>query len=175
MQGTFESQPDSPVGETEGSMPVWQRLGRRARILLVAGLVVTMALAALNWASRSNRHRAATYGIVDPSSAALRVENKTNDFALTRVSLEDPERAVTIHDVPGEIAPGQETVLEIAPGAYVAKVFYVEANQVLGFRPKGSLSELITVSPGEATIVRFQGGRSSPNTLFFVPPELALK
>jgi hypothetical protein len=134
-----------------------------------------MALAALNWASRSNRHQAATYGIVDPSCAALRVENRTNDFALTRVSLEDPERTLTIHDVPGEIAPGQEALLEIPPGAHVVTVFYVEANQVLGFRPKGSLSESVTVSPGEAAIVRFQGGRSSPDTLFFVPPELAVK
>lgn len=175
MQRAFESDPGSPVGESEESIPVWQRAGRRARVLFVAGLVVVVAFAALKWASGSNRHRAATYGIVDPLSAALRVENKTNDFALTRVSLEDPERAVTIQDLPGEIAPGEEAVLEIAPGTHAVTVFYVEANQVLGFRPKGSLSESITVSPGEAAIVRFQGGRSSPDTLFFVPPELALK
>jgi hypothetical protein len=122
-----------------------------------------------------NRHKASTYGIVDPSSAALRIENRTADFAITHVSVEGPERSVAVQDVRGEIGPDAEAVLEIAPGAYLVTVFYVEISQAVPDRPQGFLSGSFSVAPGKAAVLYLQGGRSSPESFIFISPELAFK
>lgn len=64
-------------------------------LLILGGLIVVLAVGALVWAN-AYRHTASTYGIADPSSAALRIENRTTDFAITRVTIEDAEGRVAI-------------------------------------------------------------------------------
>ena len=127
------------------------------------------------WAASERRHRASTYGITDPSGSALKIENRTSDFAITRVNIADAEERVAFLDMSIEIGNGAETVLEIAPGTYLVRVHYVETGQVVPWRPQGSLSESIAVSPGKAGLLRLQGGRSSPEGSIYIPPELVLK
>ncbi len=143
--------------------------------LLILGVLIAVGTVLIIRAAGARRHEASTYGISDPSSAALRIENRTSDFTITRVFIETAEGRVAVQDEYGEIDAGAATVLEIAPGSYVVNVFYVESSQVWAFRPKGSLSESVTLPSGRAAVVRLAGGRSSPEGLIFVPPELVLK
>jgi hypothetical protein len=143
--------------------------------LVLAVLIVVLAGGSIAWVVSAHRHGASTYGIADPSSAALRIENRTTDFAITRVSFEGTAQGEAVRDVYGEIAVDAEAVLEIAPGTYLVKVFYVEIKQAVAGRPKGFLSESFSVSPGKAAVLSFQGGRSSPEGMVFIPPKLALK
>lgn len=143
--------------------------------LLILGGLTVLGLAYLVWAANVRRHEAATYGIADPAGAALRIENRTNDFAVARVTIEGPEAGAFISETPIEIAPGAATVQGIEPGTYRITVSYVEIEQVVGFRPKGSVTIPFTVAPAKAVIVSLEGGRSSPESLLFIPPELVLK
>jgi ubiquinone/menaquinone biosynthesis C-methylase UbiE len=164
----------SHTGQTSQA-PSRRRGGWKTKLLILGGLIALLGWVSITWAVSVNRHEASTYGIADPSSAALRVENRTTDFAITRVSIEEPERSVTVQDVGREIGPSAEAVLEIAPGAYLVKVFYVEISQAVPDRPQGFLSGTFSVSPGKATVLHLQGGRSSPESFIFIPPELAFK
>lgn len=152
-----------------------EQLRGRKLGFLVAGALIVLAVVTIVWASNARRHRASTYGISDASRAALRIENKTSDFAIKRVFIEDAELLVGTQDEYGGIAAGEKEAFEIAPGSYQVKVFYVESSQVWAFRPEGSLSELVTVGPGEAAILRLEGGRSSPEGMIFIPPKLTIK
>ena len=155
--------------------PPRRRGGWKTKLLILGGLIVLVAWASITWAISANRHKASTYGIADPSSAALRIENRTADFAITRFSVEEPEGGVAVQDVRGEIGPGAEAVLEITSGAYLVTVFYVEIGQAAPDRPQGFLSGSFSVVPGKAAIMHLQGGRSSPESFIFIPPELAIK
>jgi hypothetical protein len=75
----------------------------------------------------------------------------------------------------GEIGNGANATLEITPGTYLVNVSYIEIKQVEFGRPSGTLSASFTVLPGKAAILCLQGGRSSPESLMFFPPGLALK
>jgi len=144
-------------------------------LLILVGLVAVLALAGISLAARARRHQASTYGILDPAQAALRIQNRTNDFAVRSISLEDAERSVAVEDIQREIRPGDEAVLEIAPGTYRINVVFVETVQVTGWRPEGTLGELVSVAPGEAAVLSFQGGNSSPDRPIYIPPELTVK
>jgi len=161
-------------GEEKGQAPPRRRGGWTTMLLILGGLIV-LGAGSLMWAVSVYRHRASTYGITDPSGAALRIENRTSDFAITRVTIEDPEERVAFRDVGIEIGTGAGTVLEIAPGTYLVRVHYVETDQAVPWRPQGSLSESIVVSPGKAVILCLQGGRSSPEGSIFVPPLLVFR
>lgn len=142
---------------------------------MAGGLIVVLGVAAIALAVNARRHRASTYGIEDPSSAALRIENRTTDFAIARLSIEDAAAGVILEEVRGEIGPGAHHVLELAPGTYVVTVFYVEISMAVMGRPEGTLSASLKASPGKAAILHLSGGRSSPEAIIFVPPELLLK
>lgn len=143
--------------------------------LLILGGLMALGLVSLVWAANVRRHKAATYGIADPAGAALRIENRTNDFAVARVAIESAEAGAFVRETPVEIAPGAAGGYGIEPGTYRVTVSYVEIKQVVGFRPKGSVTIPFTVFPARAVIVSLQGGRSSPESLLFIPPELVLK
>jgi hypothetical protein len=134
-----------------------------------------VAVAVLSWTAGARRHEASAYGINDPSSAALRVENRTSDFAIARVIIKDAEGLVTLQEEYGEITMGAEEVLEIEPGTILVSVYYVETAMAVMGRPSGSLEETVTVAPGKAAILVLQGGRSSPDGLVYVPPVLVEK
>jgi hypothetical protein len=123
----------------------------------------------------THRHRASTYGITAPSSAVLRIENKTSDFAIRRVSVEEAQSGLVILDEPGGLDVGAEAVFEIPPGTYVVRIFYMEIEPIVMGRPEGFLNESFSVSPGRAALLSFQGGRSSPDGLIYIPPELVFK
>jgi len=161
--------------EDKGQAPLRRRDEWKTKLLILLGGLILLGMGSLIWAESVNRHQASTYGIADPSSAALRIENRTSDFAVTRVTLQNTEGFVTIRDVGHEISMGEEAVVEIAPGAYLVMVFYGETTQTVAGRPKGSLSASFTVSPEKAVILCLQGGRSSPEGLIFLPPELVFK
>jgi hypothetical protein len=165
---------EQPQADRKG--PAWseQLQGRRLGFL-IAGALIALAVVAIMWSSNARSHRASTYGFDDASSAALRVENRTTDFAIKRVFIEDADLLVGTQDEYGGIVAGAKEAFEIVPGSYQVKVFYVESSQVLAFRPEGSLSELVTVGPGEAAILRLEGGRSSPEGMIFIPPKLSVK
>jgi hypothetical protein len=154
---------------------MWDRLGIWGKILILVGLVTILAVAGLSFAARARRHRAETYGILDPSKAALRIENRTADFAVRSISLEDAERAVVVQDIQREIRPGDEATIEIAPGAYRVNVLFIETVQVTGWRPEGTLTQEVAIAPGTAAILSFQGGNSSPDRPIYIPPELVIK
>jgi len=160
--------------EENGQVPP-RRLGGWTTIWLILGGLIALVVGALMWATSAHRHRASTYGINDPSGAALRIENRTSDFAITRVTIADAEERVAFREVGIEIGIGAETVLEIAPGTYLVSVRYVETSQVVPWRPEGSLNESIVISPGKAVLLCLQGGRSSPEGSIFIPPELGLR
>lgn len=126
------------------------------------------------WAASGRRHMASTYGITDPSVSALIIENKTGDFAISRITIADA-KGVALRDVGIEIGIGGETVLEIAPGALLISVHYVETSMVVLGRPQGFLSKSISVMPGKAALLSFQGGRSSPESSIFIPPVLVIR
>lgn len=163
-----------PHTEKEEQAPPRRRGGWKTKLLILGGLIV-LGAGSLTWAAGVVRHKASTYGIADPSSAALRMENRTSDFAITHVTIEDAKERGAVRDVHGEIGTGAESVLEIAPGTYLVRVSYVETGQAVPWRPKGSLSESFTISPGRAVILYLQGGRSSPEGLISVPPALVFK
>jgi hypothetical protein len=144
-------------------------------MLLILGGLIALGVGALMLAASVHRHKASTYGITDPSGAALRIENRTSDFAITRVTIADAEERVAFRDVGIEIGIGAATVFEIAPGTYLIRVHYVETGQVVPWRPQGSLNESIAVSPGKAVLLCLQGGRSSPEGSIFIPPVLVLR
>lgn len=164
-----QSHPDQ-----KGLASTGQLQGRRLAFL-VAGALIVLAVVVIVWASNARRHRASTYGISDTSRAALRIENRTSDFAIKRVFIEDADLLVGTQDQYGGISAGAKEAFEIAPGSYQVKVFYVESSQVWAFRPEGSLSKLVTVGPGEAAILRLEGGRSSPEGMIFIPPKLSVR
>jgi hypothetical protein len=143
--------------------------------LWIVGILIGLGVVALVWSANVRRHRASTYGIIDPSGAALRIENRASDFAITRIAIADAEERVAFRDEIVEIGAGAESVLEIPPGMFLISVHYVETNQALPWRPQGVLSESIEVSPGEAVVLRLQGGRSSPQSSMFLPPVLVSK
>lgn len=150
--------------------------GRRTILLLaLGGLAVLVVVVSLLWAARARSHRASTYGITDPSRAALRMANGTSDFAITHITVEDARQHVVSQEVTIEIGPGARRVLELAPGSYVVSVRYVEIKQAVANRPKGSLSQPLTASPGKAVLLSLQGGRSSPDGLIYVPPRLVTR
>ncbi|NIS80250.1 MAG: hypothetical protein GTO14_08580 [Anaerolineales bacterium] len=144
-------------------------------ILLILGGLIALGVGATMWAASVHRHKASTYGITDPSASALRIENRTSDFAITRVTIVDAEERVAFQEAGMGVGVGAETVLEIAPGTYLVRVDYAETGVVVPWRPQGSLSESIKLSPGEAVLLCLQGGRSSPEGSIFIPPVLALK
>jgi hypothetical protein len=143
--------------------------------LILAGLILILAVVLISWVRNVRSHQAATYGVSDPSRAALRIENKTSDFAIARVALSDLGTGVLVQYVPGEIGMGAGAVLEVAPGSYLVEVSYAETGMVVMTRPKGTLEGSFTVSPGKAAILSFQGGRSSPEGMVFLAPELVFK
>jgi hypothetical protein len=149
--------------------------GRRTIVLLALGALALLVLTSLLWAAWVRSHRASTYGITDPSRAALRVANGTSDFAITRITVEDARQHVVSQEVTIEVGPGASTVLELAPGPRVISVRFVEIDQAVANRPEGSLSQSVTVSPGEAVLLSLQGGRSSPDGMIFVLPRLVTK
>jgi hypothetical protein len=174
MEPVLNSHQTSSLVMTEGhSEPVWHG-GWKARVLALAALIAVGA-ALIIWVPSVHRHKASTHGIADPSSAALRIANRTTDFAIRSVSIGDAEGDVADQVVHNEIGPGAEAVVEIAPGSYLVSVSYVETNQVLPYRPEGALGESFTVSPGKAVILHLKGGRSSPESLIFIAPKLAFK
>jgi hypothetical protein len=160
---------------TEKSTPPWERLGRWGTVLILVGVIAILAVAGLSLAARARRHQASTYGIVDPTQAVLRVENRTSDFSVRSISLEDAERSVVVQNIQQEIRPGDETVLEIAPETYRVNVLFVEIVQAAAARPEGTLSVVVSISPGKAAILSFQGGNSSPDRPIYIPPELVVK
>jgi hypothetical protein len=143
-------------------------------LLILAGIII-LAGASITWGVGVYRHKASTYGIADPSSAVLSMENRTSDFAIRRVLIEDAAGGVVVADVYSEIGTGAGVVLEIVPGAYSVSVFYEEISQGVAWRPRGSVDASFSVSPGKAVVLYMQGGRSSPDGLFFIPPELVFK
>jgi len=161
----------SDTGHEAGASPRW-RGGWRIKLLILGGLIVLLAGGSIAWAARVSRHQASTYGIDDPASAALRVENRTSDFAITHVSIEDAEAGRAVRDVQGEIGAGAGVDLEIAPGTYLVKVFYVEINQAVADRPKGFLSESCSVSPGKAVVLCLQGGAFVSGRPDLYPPQV---
>jgi hypothetical protein len=168
------SLPDQPYTDQKGQAPPWQRAGWTIKLLFLAGLIFVAVLSIIV-AVNAHRHRASTYGITEPSSAALRIESRTSDYTIKRVSVQEAEGGTVVQDIHSQIDPGAETVLEIAPGAYLATVSYVESNQVVPFRPEGSLSASFSVSPGKAIVLCLEGGRSSPEALISIPPKLVFK
>jgi len=161
--------------EDNGQAPPRRRGGWKTKLFIVVGGLILLGMGSLIWTESVNRHQASTYGIADPSSAALRIENRTSDFAITRVTLQNTEGSVAVRDVGHEIRMGEEAVVEITPGAYLVMVFYGETTQTAAGRPRGSLNASFTVSLGQAVILCLQGGRSSPEGLVFLPPELVFK
>jgi hypothetical protein len=159
--------------EGKGKAPPRQR-GAWTKVWLLLGVLIALGVGALMWAASERRHRASTYGIIDPSVSALIIENKTSDFAISRITIADAE-GVALRDVGIEIGVGGETVLEIAPGVLLISVHYVETSMVVLGRPQGFLSESISVMPGKAVLVSFQGGRSSPEGSMFIPPLLVVR
>jgi hypothetical protein len=134
-----------------------------------------VAVLAINWTLDEYRHNASAYGIADPSMAVLRVANRSSDFAITRVAIGDAAKNVADQLVYQEIGPGAQAVIEIEPGAYVISISYVEINQAAAWVPKGLLNGTFSTSAGEAVICHLQGGRTSPERLILIPPELAFK
>ena len=133
---------------------------------------MALAVGAIIWIFSEHQHRASTYGITDPSIGALRISNSTSDFAISYLYIEQDEMHQVFRDSGIEIEPGGETVLEVDPGTYLVRVHYVEIAMVVAFRPQGTLSEYIVVSPGKAVLLDLQGGRSSPEGSIFIPPVL---
>jgi len=142
----------------------------------LAGVCLCVAaMFLINWGLDTHRHKASAYGIVDPSSAVLRVVNRSGDFAITRVVIGDAEVNVADELIYQEIGPGDQAVLEIEPGSYVIAISYVEIKQAAAWVPKGLLNDSFTISPGKAAIYHLQGGRTSPDRLILIPPELVFK
>jgi hypothetical protein len=57
----------------------------------------------------------------------------------------------------------------------MVKIHYVEIKQAEANRPKGVVEQLIEVSPGKAVLLSLTGGRSSPDGLIFVAPQIVSK
>jgi hypothetical protein len=71
-----------------------------------------------------------------------------------------------------EVGPGDGTVLELAAGAHVVSVRYVEIKQAEAHVPAGTLRQSLMVAPGTALLLSLQGGRSSPDGMMYVAPRL---
>jgi len=141
-----------------------------ALVLLLAAAVILIA-----WILGSASQKASSYGIVDPTSAVLRIENKTTDFAITRVFVGEAETGFVDEEMHNEIGPGKGAVVELEPGDYLVKISWVEIAQVEAFVPKGDLTERLDLAPGEAAILHMQGGRWHSDGLLCIPPKLAFK
>jgi hypothetical protein len=161
--------------EEEKGQTSRKRRGGWIALFLILGVLIVLGVGALFWTANMRRHRASTYGITNPSGSALKVENRSSDFAITRITIADAEERVPFRDMVIEIGVGAETALEIPPGTSFVTVHYVELGQAVPGRPQGSLSESIVVSPGKAVLLSLQGGRSSPASSIFIPPVLALR
>jgi hypothetical protein len=143
-------------------------------LLSIVGLVA-VALVVLGWLAGVRRHRASTYGISDPGRAALRIENKTSDFAISRISIGNAETNVFDRDVDQEIGMGTGIVLDLEPGEYIIQVYWVESGQVEAYVQKGESLASFSVSPGEAALLRLESGRAPHGGMMWIPPELVLK
>jgi len=166
--------PSQPVMMVQEQTPPRWRGGWTAKLLALGALLAVLIVAS-GWIAGLVSHRASSYGISDPSRAVVRLENRTTDFAITRVSLGEAERNLVDQDIYQEIGPGKEAVIEVEPGAHLLKVSWVEIRQVEAFRPKGDHTETLSLEPGEAAILYLQGGRSSPDGLLSIPPKLVLR
>ena len=167
------SPPMTRVQKQEKAEPQW-RSGWPAKLLALV-LLVALATSLIAWVLGSASHKASSYGIVDPSSAALRIENRTTDFAITRVFVGETEDGYTDEGVHQEIGPGAGAVIELEPGDYLLKISWVEIGQVEAFVPKGDLTERLNLSAGEAEVLHMQGGRWSSGGLLCIPPSLVYK
>jgi hypothetical protein len=141
---------------------------------LVGGALVVL-VGLLVWGAQGRRHRASTYGITDPSLAALRIENETTDYAITHISIEDSEQHVVSWEETIEIEPGENTVISLEPGNHIVRLRYVEVKQAEAHRPKGTLDQPVAVSAGEAVLLSLEGGRSSPGASIVVAPRVVAK
>ena len=142
-------------------------------LVLVFLLVVTIALVA--WQAGVRSHRAATYGITDPQRAALRIENKSSEFAISRITIGDATTNVFDQDLNREIGMGTGAVLELEPGDHIVRVYWVESAQVEAYAHTGDTLASFHVSPGKAAILHLIGGRATKGGLMWIPPELVLK
>lgn len=168
------SMQDEKALEEAGQALVNGRKGRVWLLLILVGLII-LGMGGLTWAVSVHRHKASTYGISDPMGSVLKIENRASDFAITRVSIAGAEERVVLRELGIEIGSGESTILELSPGTFLVTVDYAEAGVVVPFRPQGSLSRTIVVSPGKAVLLSFEGGRSSPEASIFIPPVLILK
>jgi hypothetical protein len=167
---------EAPIASgLERSNLLLQWLGSRQFKLLALAVLGVVAVLAVNMSLDAHRHKASAYGIVDPSSAALRVANRSSDFAITRVAIGDASINVADELVYQEIGPGAQAVIEIPPGTYVIDISYVEIKQAAEWVPRGLLNGSFRVSPGQAAICHLQGGRTSPDRPILIPPELDFK
>jgi hypothetical protein len=148
---------------------------RSMAMLLVALVVLVPALLLLLWLADAHSHRASTYGIVDPNRAALRIENRTSDFAISRVTIARADTQIVDQDLHQEILMDAGNVLDLEPGDYVLDVYWVESGQVEAYQKKGESHASFSVSPGQAVVLRLKGGRAPGEGLFWMPPELVFK
>ena len=143
--------------------------------LLALMSLLALGILVVAWQSGLRTHRAATYGISDDSRAALRIENKTTEFAISRISIGDAGSNIFDRDVNQEIGMGTGTVLDLEPGNYILRVYWVESGQVEAYVRKGDTLASFSVAPGEAAVLRLKSGRANRGGLLWIPPELAFK
>lgn len=166
--------PSPPIAVGPGQAEPRWRGGWQARVLTLA-LLAAVVITLLAWILGTPSHKASSYGIVDPSSAALRVENRTTDFAIARVLIGEPESGIINQKVHHEIGPGAGAAIELEPGDYLLEISWVEIAQVEAFVPKGELTERIDLSAGEAAVLHLQGGRWASDGLLCIPPKLVVR
>lgn len=151
------------------------RIHRAMWLVLLIGGLLAAAFATPAVLADARRHTAQLYGVEDPSKAVLSVPNRTGGFAMARITFEDPDTDLALQQLTREVVPGQSATLAIAPGKYRVSVSFVELAQAAPDRPQGSLSVTVDIAAGRAAIVRLEGGRSSPEGMLYVPPELVVK
>ena len=173
MEPVLNSSSTSMVLGQEETRPRW-RSGWKAR-LVAAVLLAAVILVLLACVFGFPSHRAASYGVTDPSSAVLRIENKTTDFAIARVLVGESASGVINQKVHPEIGPGQGATIELEAGDYMVTIHWVEIGQVEAFVPKGDLTERVDLSTGEAAVLHLHGGRWSSDSLLCIPPKLKVK
>ena len=161
-----------------GTIRAWAVPRRRAIILIGMGLAIITMIAGIMAAGLhlyARRHRASSYGISDPASTALRVENHTRDFVITRIIIEDQGRTTIIADVRQEVLPEEKQVIELAAGRYIATVRFVEIMRTPTYLSPNDLFLPLHLDPGKAVILSLEDGIASPETRLYLPPRLVSK
>lgn len=143
--------------------------------LVAAGGVLAAVIAYLAVMAGARRHQASSYGVQEPSRGALSLSNATSDFAVTRITLKDPETQMVLQEVVEEVDPGGSSILALDPGTYRVVVSFAGIGQTVPDWPGGSAGVGLTISAGRAAIVRLQGGRASLDGLVYLPPELVVR